>query len=108
MKKVRLKLKKKNALIALGILLLIIIEIINPSRMIAISKLKNKGYSDSASREIIRQGLKSKVLETDYNKFIELNISDEHFNSSYYSIYSELDYEEKIDLDLVNQLIEKE
>ena len=107
MKKVRLKLKKKNCLIAIGILVFIIIEIINPSRIIAINKLQNKGYSKNASKEIIRQGLKKKVLEMDFNEFLELNINDSSFNKDNIDIYCNINNKKKISLELVNKLIEK-
>lgn len=107
MKKVRLKLKKKNCLIAIGILVFIIIEIINPSRIIAINKLQNKGYSKNASKEIIRQGLKKKVLDMDFNEFLELNINDSSFNKDNIDIYCNINNKKKVNLELVNKLIDK-
>ena len=107
MKKVRLKLKKKNCLIAVGVLLFLIIEIINPSRIIAINKLQNKGYSKNASKEIIRQGLKKKVLDMEFNEFLELNITDDAFDKDNIDIYCSINNKKKVSLELVNKLISK-
>ena len=106
MKKIRLK--KKNCAIALFILLFIIFELINPFRIIAKSKLKNLGYSSESSKKIIALGLKSTILNQEYNKFIDLNINDKSFNRDNIKYYIELDYDNKIDVDIINSLIQKE
>lgn len=103
----KLRLKKKNATIALLIVLFIIIEIINPSRIIAVGKLTNYGYTKESSKRIISLGLKNKILENKYNKFIDLNINDEAFNKDNFDSYIQIDYSSLIDLDLVNKLLEK-
>lgn len=103
----KLRLKKKNAAIALLILVFIIVEIINPSRIIAVNKLMKLGYTKESSKEIIKKGLKSNVLDNEYNKFIDLNISDKDFQKENYDYYQKIDYENIVSLSLVNNLKDK-
>ena len=104
----KLKLKKKNAIIALVILIIILIEFINPFKMVANSKLKELNYSDKASKLIIEYGLKNDVLKLDYSKFIDVNISNKDFDIDNFDYYKVLGYYEKSnDMKLINSLIEK-
>jgi len=103
----KLRLKKKNALIALGIFIFIIIEIINPSKIIAVNRLTSYGYSKDASKRIIKLGLKSKVLELPYSKFIDLNIASSNFDEDNMDYYLKINYDEELDLNIVNDLIKK-
>lgn len=103
----KLRLKKKNAAIALLILIFIVIEIINPSRIIAVNKLTKHGYSKEASKEIIKKGIKSKVLDNEYSKFIDLNIFDTNFLKENYDYYSLIKLNNQIDLKIVNNIKEK-
>lgn len=103
----KLRLKKKNAFIALAIVIFIIIEIINPTKLIAVSKLIKMKYSKEASQKIIKLGLKNDILENEYNKFIDLNVIDENFNNEYYDYYKDINYDKKINMNIVNKLKEK-
>ena len=103
----KLRLKKKNAFIALAIVIFIIIEIINPTKIIAVSKLTKMKYSKKSSQKIIKLGLKNDVLENDYNKFIDLNIVDDNFSNEYYDYYKDINYDKKINMKIVNKLKEK-
>ena len=105
MKKMRLK--KKNCLIALLILVFIIICLINPFRMSAINNLQKLGYSKESSKRIISLGLKNELLNTEYNSFIDKNINDENFEEDYYDTYSSLTFGDKINIDIINKLLEK-
>ena len=49
----KLKLKKKNVFIALVILIVLLVEFVNPFKIIANSQLRNLNYSDKASKYII-------------------------------------------------------
>ena len=103
----KLRLKKKNAFIALAIVIFIIIEIINPTKLIAVSKLIKMKYSKEASQKIIKLGLKNDILENEYNKFIDLNVIDENFNNEYYDYYKDINYDKKINMNIVNKIKEK-
>lgn len=103
----KLRLKKKNATIALLMLIFIIIEIINPSRIIAVNKLMKHGYSKEASKEIIKKGIKSQVLNDEYSKFIDLNIFDGNFVKENYDYYSLIKFNNQIDLKIVNDIKKK-
>ena len=79
---------------------------INPSRLIALSKLNKHGYSKEASREIIKKGLKKEALNNEYSEFIDLNISANAFEKENYAFYQKIDYNAKIDMSIVNRLKE--
>lgn len=103
-----MKLKKKNCLIALIILLLIIFEFINPFKLASSYALRDLQYSKDASLKIIDLKLKDKVLEHEYSKFIDVNILSSDFLVKNYDIYKDLTYyEHHNNLDLVNKLIDK-
>ena len=104
----KLRLKKKNCAIALLIIFFIIFELINPIKIIAINKLTSLGYSRETSKKIISLGLKNKVASNNYSKFIDLNINDNSFNKLNYDTYKDINYNEKIDMSIVNSLISKE
>lgn len=103
----KLKLKKKNTFIAIIILLFIILELVNPSRIIALNKLNKHGYSKESSVEIIKKGLKNDVLSNEYSKFIDLNVFDESFIKDNYAFYKGIDYNKQIDVSVVNKLKDK-
>lgn len=104
----KLRLKKKNAIIAVSIMVVVLIEIINPFKLIASSKLQDLNYGKKAANYIIKYGLKSEVLENEYSEFIDKNVSDKNFNVDYYDYYKSLGYYKKSnDVKLVNSLIEK-
>lgn len=104
----KLRLKKKNCAIFLAIVLFIILEIVNPLKIIAVNKLESLDYSKESSSLIIKYGLKSKVLDSKYSEFIDKNISSIDFIVDNYNIYKDLIYKEKAnDIKLVNEMINK-
>lgn len=104
----KLRLKKKNAIIAASIMVVVLIEIINPFNLIASNKLQDLNYGKKSSKYIIKYGLKNDVLDNQYSEFIDKNISDKNFKVDYYDYYKELGYYKKSnDVNLVNSLIEK-
>ena len=105
MKKVRLK--KKNCIIALLVLLFILFELINPFKIIAVNKLVKMGYSRETSNKIVKLGLKNNVLNNEFSPFIEKNIISDDFDLNNYSLYAKIDYNEKTNMANVNTLINK-
>lgn len=104
----KLRLKKKNAIIATSIMVVVLIEIINPFNLIANNKLQDLNYDKKSSKYIIKYGLKNDVLNSEYSEFINKNIADKSFKVDYYDYYKELGYYKKSnDINLVNSLIEK-
>lgn len=104
-----MRLKKKNCVIALTILLLILFEIVNPIKLVSTYALKDLNYSKISKEKIVELKLKEKVLEHEYSEFIDKNISDKDFNVSNYDIYKELVYSSKLNnMEIVNKLIDKD
>lgn len=104
----KLRLKKKNAIIATVILVVILIEFINPFENSALNSLKELNYSKQSSKLIVEYGLKNDVLDDGYNKFVDKNIKDNDFIVANYEIYKNLNYyEDTNSVSLVNKLIEK-
>ncbi len=107
MKKYRLK--KKPVAILVFIILVIIVEIVNPFEKISRSDLKKLKYQDETIDFILDNGLKKETLDHEYSEFVDKTILSKDFKKEYYSTYLDLDYYEKSDdLNNVNQLIEKE
>lgn len=103
-----MKLKKKNCLIALIILLLLIIELVNPFKLISSYALKDLKYSSKSANKLVEYGLKEKALEHEYSEFIDQKIGDRNFLIDNYDIYKELNYDKDFhDLDIINKLINK-
>ena len=106
MKKYRIR--KKNVLLLVGIILVIAFIIINPLELIAKEKLKKLNYSDTAVKYIIRKGVKNDTLSHEYSEFVDKTIDQKEFNIENYNIYLDLNYYEKSNnVGLVNKLIEK-
>ena len=104
----KLRLKKKNAVIVLIILVVLLIEFINPFKIIANNQLRNLNYSEEASKYILEYGLKNKVLDNEYSEFININVADKEFDVENYDYYKTLGYyEDSNDLGLINSLIDK-
>lgn len=103
-----MRLKKKNCAIALIILLLILFEIVNPFKLAASYAIKNLDYSSESANKLVEYGLKDKVLEHDYNEFIDVNVSSKKFIINNYDVYKELKYYDSFhDIEIVNKLIDK-
>ena len=103
----KLRLKKKNTAIFICALAFFLIEIINPSKIIAVNSLQKNNYSKESAKKIIELGLKRKVLDNKYNPFIDMNVQDKDFSIDNYDFYNEINYDGKIPVKLVNQLKEK-
>lgn len=103
-----MRLKKKNCIIALIILLLIIVEIFNPINLIATFSLKKHQYSYNSSKKILSLGLKKQALDNEYSEFVDKYVNDKHFLVDNYDVYRKLEFPKNIDdLNLINELIDK-
>ena len=103
-----MRLKKKNFFIAVVILTIILIELINPFKLISSIKIRNLNYSRSSSYKIIDYGLKDEVSNNEYSEFIDKNVASDEFIKENYTIYKDLVYKDSINLNLINELIKKE
>ena len=104
-----MKLRKKNFLIALAILIILFIELVNPFKIVSSYKLRDLNYSRKSSYKIMELGLKDEVLKDEYSEFIDKKVADKDFVIDNYDIYKKLDYNAKNnDLDLINKLIAKD
>lgn len=100
--------KKKNIFILFLIIIFLIIEIINPFKIIARNKLCDVGYSKESSNLILSYGLKKDLIDIPYNDFIDKNINNDDFVIDNINIYTNLHYYEKSNsVKLVNELINK-
>lgn len=103
-----MKLKKKNCLIALIIILLIIFEIINPIQLVSSYSLKKLNYSTESSKTITSLGIKKQVLEHEYSEFVDKNVQSKYFIVDNYDIYRQLNYNISFNnVDIINRLIDK-
>jgi len=72
----KLRLKKKNAIIAASIFVVVLIEIINPFKIIATNKLQDLNYGKKSAEYIIKYGLKKDVLAGKYSEFIPVSVEE--------------------------------
>lgn len=104
-----MKLKKKNCLLVLIILLLIMFEVVNPFNLIAVNSIKKLNYSTDSSKKIMELGLKDQVLDYGYSEFVDKNIFSNDFDLNKFDIYKQLNYSFNLnDLSIINQIIDKE
>lgn len=90
MKKKRIN--KKFIIIASVILLIILIEIINPIKLYNKNQLRKLNYSDAAIKTILANNVKDDFLNKDYNKALDVIFASKDYNAKNYSIYKELKY----------------
>ena len=104
----KLKLKKKSWIIALIVLVIIIIDIINPFKIISRYQLSKLKYSDSSINYIIKYGIKKAILNIEYNNFIDKNVANKEFDVNNISSYKNIKcYDDVCDVTLANALILK-
>ena len=104
----RKRLKKKNIIVIAVILLILVIEFVNPIKLYNKYQLKNLNYLDTSIDFILEKGLKDQILSHDYNKTLDTIVSDKNFDSKNYDIYKELTYYDVKDYtSIVNKLIKK-
>ena len=106
MKKKRLK--KRNIIILSIILVVLLIEFINPIKLYNKYRLRNLNYSENSINLILDKGLKDEILSIEYNKTLDTIINDKNFDSNNFNIYKDLTYYELNDYTKnVNKLIKK-
>lgn len=103
----KIRLKKKNLIIAIIVILVILFEITNPLKLISKKQLSNLNYSKSSINYIIKYGLKGRIMKIGYNNFIDKNISSKDFIYSNYVFYKDIVCKDFCDIALTNELIKK-
>lgn len=102
------KLNKKNIIILSIIVLLILVEIINPIKLYNKHLLKGLNYSDSSINTILKYGKKDKVLNSKNNKTLNKIFASKDYNDKNFDIYLELDDNDITNfVSLTNSLINK-
>ena len=94
MKNKKTKLKKRSIIAIVIILLIIVIEFVNPIKLYNKYQLKNLGFSDTSIETILKNGLKDKVLELNYNKTLDIVLESSDFKSKNFDTYKDLEYVE--------------
>lgn len=103
-----MKLKNKNFIILLIIVIVFLIELINPFELILLNKLEKINYSPYSSRKILEYGLKDEILRDGYIEFIDKNIFLENFDINNYNVYKEIEINSGYNnIDVINDLINK-
>lgn len=103
-----MKLKNRNFVVSLLIIIVIVVELINPFELIFLNELKSLNYSSDSSKKILEYGLKDKVLEDGYFEFIDENIILDEFNINNYNIYKNIEVNSDFnDINVINELISK-
>lgn len=88
----RRKIKKKNIIIISIILIILIIELINPIKLYNKYQLRNLNYSENTIDVILENGLKKEILNIEYNKTLDIVLSDKDFDINNFLIYKDLNY----------------
>ena len=102
------KLNKKNVIILCIIVLLILVEIINPIKLYNKHLLKELSYNDSSINTILKYGKKDKVLNSKNNKTLNKIFASKDYNDKNFDIYLELNDSDITNfVSLTNSLIDK-
>ena len=100
------RLKWKNIIIAISVIVVLIVLLINPVKMYHKSQVKKLNYVDTSASAIVKLGLTNTILEHEYSDFVNRNISDENFNVDYINEYLDINYDGDIKLLTINKLID--
>lgn len=102
------KLNKKNIIILSIIILLIVIEIINPIKLYNKHVLKQLNYSDTSINTILKYGKKDQVLNSKNNKVLDKIFNSKDYKDKNFNIYLELNDSNITNfVSLTNSLIDK-
>ena len=102
------KVKKKNIILFSIIILVVIVELVNPIKLYNKYVLKNLNYSDKSIEVILKNGLKKEIVELGYNKTLDNVLGSDEFIIDYYDTYKAIDYYDiKEYTNTVNTLITK-
>ena len=104
----RRKLNKKRVFIAVVILLVILLEIINPIKIYNKHVLKDLNYSNESIKEILNKHFIKEVKNIPYSKTLDLVFKSKDFKKENFDVYKELPYRElKNYTKDVNELVTK-
>ena len=104
----RRKLNKKRVFIAVVILLIILLEIINPIKIYNKHVLKDLNYSNESIKEILNKHFIKEVKNIPYSKTLDLVFKSKDFKKENFDVYKELPYRElKNYTKDVNELVTK-
>ncbi len=92
MNKKRIKFKKSSIIFISIILLILLIEFVNPVFLYRKYRLSKIDYSDSAIVSIIDHGLYNKVLKLGHNKTLDEVVKSKDYKDNNYVYYIEIDY----------------
>ena len=102
------KLNNKNIIILSIIVLLIVIEIINPIKLYNKHVLKQLNYSDTSINTILKYGKKAQVLNSKNNKVLDKIFNSKDYKDKNFNIYLELNDSNITNfVSLTNSLIDK-
>lgn len=102
------KLNKKLVIIVSIILLVLIIEIVNPIKLYNKHLLKELKYNEQSINNILKNGLKDDVLDMEYSAALDEIFKSKDFKKDNFKIYKELKYQKLTDFTKqVNALISK-
>ncbi len=102
------KLNKKVIVVLSVILVILLIEIINPIKLYNKHQLRELGYNDTSINTILKNDLKKEVLGSKYQKSLDTFFTSSDFKKENYDVYKELDYYNLKDYTKdVNALIKK-
>jgi len=102
------KLNKKSIAILSIILLIIIIELVNPIKLYNKHLLRELNYSETSIDVILDNNLKKEILKQEYSKALDIILASKDYQNKNFSIYQELNYVEISDyVKNINSLIEK-
>ena len=102
------KLNKKNIIILSIIVLLIVIEIINPIKLYNKHVLKQLNYSDTSINTILKYGKKDQVLNSKNNKVLDKIFNSKDYKDKNFNVYLELNDSNITNfVSLTNSLIDK-
>ena len=100
--------KKRNIILLIFIILVILIEIINPVKLYNKYLLSNLNYNEISIENILKNNLKDEVLEIGYNETLDNVLKSPEFKIDNFSIYSKINYYEFDNFTtIINSLIEK-
>ena len=87
-----MKLKKRNIVIISIIILIILIEIINPIKLYNKYQLRSLNYSEDSINTILEYNLKDKVMNLKYQESLDKILSSKDFQIKNFDIYKDLVY----------------
>lgn len=102
------KLNKKVIIILSIILVVLLIEVINPIKLYNKHQLRELGYNETSINTILKNDLKKDVLASEYQKSLDTIFASSDFKKENYDVYKKLNYYNLKDYTKdINDLIKK-